>query len=231
MFERVLAIGPHPDDIEMGCGGAVARCVADGGAAHLVVVTGGEAGPTLDDLPTFAAQRVAEQQLAAERLGASHVFLNHPDLEVQANGSLIDALDLHVRSFAPQVVFAPWPHDTHQDHRAVSLAAMAAARNGTQLLFYATPTSIGFEPTVFCDVEAVMDQKMAALFAHVSQVTGSARVDPDVIRAMARVLGPRAGCTYAEGFVAYRLRLDTPADIDHGAAIASRLTVSNHLPS
>ena len=211
----------------MGCGGAVARCTIGGGTAHLVIVTGGEAGPTEHDEPTFRRQRAGEQATAAARLNASHVFLSHPDLAVEANGLLVGELDLQIRDFQPEVIFAPWPNDTHQDHRAVALAAMSAARNATQLLFYATPTSVAFEPTIYSDISDVIESKIEALHAHDSQVTQSARVEPDVILANARVLGARAGCHYAEGFIAYRLLLGKPVTYDTNTAIADRLAVPN----
>jgi len=142
--KRALVIVAHPDDMEIGCGGTVARWVEEGWAVWLVVVTdGGSGGPDdATDVSPEARRRIselrkAEQGEAARILGLRGVeFLDYPDGRVEPTLELRRDLVRVIRRYRPQIVVVPSPERNwvpayqvgryHPDHLAVGQAALAA---------------------------------------------------------------------------------------------------------
>ncbi|WP_337062149.1 PIG-L deacetylase family protein [Kineococcus sp. G2] len=199
----VLAVGSHPDDVELGCGGTLARHAAAGDRVTMLVVTHGQAGPGDVD------RRTAEQREAAATLGADLVWGGLVDGEVSNHElELVHLIESTIRSVGADVVYTHGVDDTHQDHRAVALATLGAARHCRQVLTYESPSSYGFRPHLFVDITSALDKKTAALGCHRSQVADSRMVDLEVVRNQAGYRGfqSRVGC--AEGFVPHRLVLE-----------------------
>ena len=201
----VLAIGAHPDDIELGCGGALLAHVAAGDSVTMLVMTGGENGPGDD---TQVAGRRAEQQSAARLIGATLVWGGLRDCEVVADSATVRRIEQVLQETAADLVYVHAPDDSHQDHRAVAAATLGAARRLPRVLHYQSPSTLTFTPTVFVDVTAQLSGKLAALAAHASQVERSAMVEPDAIVASARHWGAQARIGYAEAFQPTRVVLD-----------------------
>lgn len=204
---RVLAIGSHPDDIELGCAGALLRHVAAGDSVTMLVMTPGEMGPQ------GLTSRVREQEAAAAVIGARLVWGPFEDGQVPVGRETVSFLDTVVRELAPDVIYAHAPHDTHQDHAATSAAALAAGRRLARVLLYQAPSTTSFDPSVFVDVETTLAGKLAALRAHWSQVMQCAMVDLETVEVSARFWGTRAKVGYAEAFESPRFVWD----IGHGA--------------
>jgi LmbE family N-acetylglucosaminyl deacetylase len=109
------------------------------------------------------------------------------------------------------VVYVHAPDDSHQDHRAAAAATLSAARHSSRILHYRSPSTVRFEPSLFVDISAYLDRKLAALSCHGSQVEGSAMVDPEVVAASARHFGAQARVRYAEAFAPARFVWDLAA--------------------
>jgi LmbE family N-acetylglucosaminyl deacetylase len=201
----VLAIGAHPDDVELGCGGALLAHVAAGDTVTVLVMTGGENGPG-DDAQVVG--RRAEQERAAATLGATLLWGGLRDCEVVADAAAIRRIEQVLRATAADLVYVHAPDDSHQDHRAVAAATLGAARRLPRVLHYQSPSTLTFTPTVYVDVTAHLSGKLAALAAHASQVERSAMVEPDAIVASARHWGAQARIGYAEAFQPTRMVLD-----------------------
>jgi len=196
---NVLAIGAHPDDIELGCAGTLVKHVAAGDTVTLLVVSMGEVGPGA------VAQRADEQRRAADLLGASVVFGNLPDCEVsQHELELVQLIERAMKDTGATVVYTHGLLDTHQDHRAVALASLGAARHCSRILCYDAPSSYGFTPTVFVDVTDSLEKKVAALECHTSQVRASVMASPELVRTSAGYRGHQARVSAAEGFMPHR---------------------------
>jgi LmbE family N-acetylglucosaminyl deacetylase len=193
-FVRVLAIGAHPDDIELGCGGSLAAHRLLGDAIALLVLTTGEQGPQA------AASRVDEQDQAATKLAAALIWGSFDDGAVPEGRATIDLIQRVMNDFAPDVIYTHAVNDTHQDHRATALATSAAARRACRILRYESPTTTVFTPNVFVDIEHLLDQKVELICAHVSQVLKNGLVDVDAVKAQARYYGFKARVHLAEGF-------------------------------
>jgi len=136
-FERVLAVGAHPDDCEFYAGAALAELAREGARVTLCVCTDGARG-ALREEEGLAARRRAEAERAAEALGAAElVMLGHPDGALRDDDALVGDLVREIRRVRPLLVLAHDP-DTrwtpigpryalgHTDHRAAGRAVLAA---------------------------------------------------------------------------------------------------------
>lgn len=195
--KSVLAIGAHPDDIEIGCGGSLAKYAKAGHDVYLYIATKGQRGGEPE-----TRQREAER--SAERMGARKVFWGEfMDCEVPQGLELIMSVEKAVREVKPDVLFVHYFDDTHQDHRALAVAAQSAARRVPNFYFYESPTTQHFQPTIYCNIESTITKKIELLETHFSQV---ARTNieslpiTDIARAAATRRGIEVYCRYAEAF-------------------------------
>lgn len=210
--QAILCFGAHPDDIEFGCGGIIARETQAGRKAHFVICTDG--GASTHGTP---AERAAESKLSAAALGATLEFLALDDdahLESRVAHSI--KLARIIRQVKPQTILAPSPvKNQHPDHARLGELARDAARLARygalqdlieqpahtieQLFFYAvTPDGEPSDTTpILIDISApaVIAAWSKAMEAHVSQV--SARNYVELQMARAKLLGTRAGIEYA----------------------------------
>jgi LmbE family N-acetylglucosaminyl deacetylase len=197
-----LAIGAHPDDIELGCGGALLAHRACGDAVSMLVMSKGELGPQ-DSQP-----RAAEQEVAARVLGAGLYWGNFDDAAVPDGQETVALVQDVMAQVHPDIVYTHSPFDSHQDHRATASATLAAARRSSRILLYEAPSSLGFTPTVYVDIASYLEGKLEALRAHMSQVLRNGLVDLEAIEAQARYRGFQARIRWAEGFIAERFVWD-----------------------
>jgi LmbE family N-acetylglucosaminyl deacetylase len=201
----VLAIGAHPDDVELGCGGTLLAHAAAGDAVSVLVMTGGENGPGDRGTPVV---RRREQEAAARVLDARLFWGGLVDCEVVPGPAAVAVVERAIAACGADVVYTHTPEDSHQDHRAIAAVTLSAARRLSRVLHYQSPSSLTFSPSVFVDVTAFLSGKLAALRAHASQVESSAMVEPDAVVAAARYWGAQARVGYAEAFTPARLVLD-----------------------
>jgi LmbE family N-acetylglucosaminyl deacetylase len=200
---NVLAVGPHPDDIEIGCGGTLIKYAQKGHHVYLLVITRGEMGGKGDT-------RYEEQVRAAEIIGARDVFWgDFRDTELLDKGNkIIHTVERFIHSIKPDFIFVNFLDDTHQDHRAVNRAVLSATRYVKNVLFYEVPTTNNFTPNVFVDISSVLDKKVAALKAHASQITKTNIENLtiiDIAKSSAHFRGVQGRIALAEGFVSERL--------------------------
>lgn len=198
---NILAIGAHPDDLEYGCGGTLIQHAHRGDAVYLMIITDGDKGgdPEL---------RHREQLEAAKIIGAREVFFGgFPDTRFECNRESITRIEEIIKRVGAETVYTHFGTDTHQDHRAIAQAVVPAARSVPNLIFFEGLSSQEFIPTVFVDIGKVINQKMAALEAHSSQVhkTNIQNMSIlDISRSAANFRGIQGRVTYAEGFVPLR---------------------------
>jgi bacillithiol biosynthesis deacetylase BshB1 len=175
----VLAIGPHPDDVELACGGTLALCARQGRRVGILHLSRGERGTR-----GTPEQRLAEAERAAAALGAVELaFLDFGDGALRCGQPEEDALIEVLRTWRPELVLGPPRHDRHPDHhRAHHLVAAAAfysglVARGDRAMPVHRPAAVfsymqhhSFEPTFVVDVTAVWEVKVAALAAYRSQL-------------------------------------------------------------
>lgn len=179
--ERVdlLAFSPHPDDIEIACGGTLLLASRRGLRVAVADMSAGERASR-----GTVEQRVHESRQAADLLGLCGRFcLELPDTEIGSDPSHRQPVIDLIRRTHPRVVLAPYHVERHPDHEAASrlvrdacfLAGVAAIGSGCpyrpRTLYYYMLHSPSFTPSFIVDVTPVWQQRMAALMAHRSQVT------------------------------------------------------------
>jgi len=210
---NVLAIGAHPDDIELGCAGALLRHVAVGDKVTLLVMTTGERGPQ------DSVSRVLEQEKAAARLGAELIWGGFPDGAIPHSRETVTFIDSVIAAVGAEVLYTHGQHDTHQDHVATALCSLSAARRLNRVLCYQSPSATAFNPVVYVDIEDTLRGKLEALACHRSQVERCELVDLEAVEAGARFWGHQARMRYAEAFEVPRFVWD----ITGGASAVRRL--------
>jgi len=205
---RILALGAHPDDIEAGCGGTLTKYARNGHRIFLMVMTEGERG-------AGRGGRRVEQEKAAKILGVERIYWgNYPDTKLPVDRALIQKIERVVREVDPHFIFVNFHDDTHQDHRHLALSTVTATRYTKNVLFYEGPTTQSFSPTVFVDIDAVLNDKVQALCAHESQVRKTnieGLTIVDIIRSSAHFRGIQGRVRNAEGFVPLRLFINIGA--------------------
>lgn len=205
---KVLAVGAHPDDIELGCAGALRAHVLAGDEVTMLVMTTGDRGPQ------GLTSRIREQEAAAQVIGARLMWGGFDDGSVPYGRDAVDVVDSALRSVGAEIVYTHAPNDSHQDHVAVSAASLAAARRAGRVLCYQSPSTTSFDPTVFVDVCQTVEEKMSSLQAHWSQVVDCPMVDLEAVQAGVRYWGHRARTRFAEPFETPRFLWQLlPADI------------------
>jgi len=222
---RVLVVAAHPDDIEFGAAGTIARWVSEGAEIGYLIATRGDKGSDDPDanLSELVARREREQRDAAAELGVASVdFLDEPDGLVQPTLALRERITRAIRRAQPEVVMS---HDptvlfvnnewvNHPDHRAVGQVTVDAVfPTARDPLNFPEHRTAGLEPwkvaelflwstneaNQLVDIGETLDRKIAALAHHASQF----RSFDDIahwVRRRSEELGERAGYRAAEGF-------------------------------
>jgi LmbE family N-acetylglucosaminyl deacetylase len=202
---NILAIGAHPDDIEIGCGGTLLKYARAGHNVHLLVLTEGNIGGE-------PSVRKSEQEKVAGYIGAKGLFFGgYRDTELTDNRDLILTIEQVKDKTDPDIVFVNYSDDTHQDHRATCTAAVSATRYVKEVLFYEVPSSYSFNPRIFVDIEAVLNDKMELLRLHASQFDKTRVKNLNIeesAHACAVFRGYQGRVKFAEGFKPLRIRRD-----------------------
>jgi len=207
MKMKILAVGAHGDDIEIGCGGTLLkkREYCPNLELYMAVMTLN----TVD--PKNTAVRREEEKKVAKILGAE--LISGPADFVESRlefRPVLQLLDGWLEDIGPDEIFVHWENDSHQDHMIVARAVFAATRRLSASVFmYESMTSISFLPTIFVDVTSQMERKAELLSCFASQITEKRMVDGfDLIkrmRATTRYHGVVANMECAEGFIPYRV--------------------------
>ena len=198
--KAILAIGAHPDDIELGCGGSILRLTREGYAVSAVVFSRGRRGALSDE------DRARETRLGLGKIGITDIHIyDFADTRLwRSVNEMIAVLEKHVLSHRPLRAYTMFKEDRHQDHRAVYEASSVACRNVPQFLGYETPSSYpNFRPTLFQGIGAELDRKIEALNCHESQGSRLYMQEQNV-RAAAHFRGAQIALGPAEGFIPYK---------------------------
>lgn len=166
---HILAIGAHPDDLEIFAYGTLSAWAATGATLTLCVATDGAKGGALqpDDLRRL---RAAETAAALGPLGFGPPRnLGFPDGSLRADAALEAALVAVIAEVAPDLVLTHAPNDYHADHRALSMAAAQASGFSVPVLWMDTLNGTGLQPTHWVDVTPHWPAKEAAIRAHTTQ--------------------------------------------------------------
>jgi LmbE family N-acetylglucosaminyl deacetylase len=216
---RALAIGAHPDDCEFSCGGTMASLARQGWDVTYIICTNGNKGSHDPDISPFHLSEVREheQRAAADVLGVRRVlFLRNNDGELEPSPALRAEMALYIRHFKPHAVYThdPWRrYMLHPDHRIIGFAVVDGLISARDHLYMPGLAHIGLtvwrpehlylwsadEPDYTEDISATLDQKIAALREHHSQLDHVAGWE-DKMRTRAHEQGTAAGFAAGEAF-------------------------------
>ena len=200
--QSVIAFGAHPDDLEIGMGGTLAKLARLGYDVNLVIAT----------LPNFVKTDIKEQRrieatMSAKTLGCeSPQFLDLSPDEITIGRKFVTMIDDIINKHKPEAVFTQWIGDSHQDHQALTRAVIAASRDSNNLFMYETTipgglTENAFRPQLYVDITETLEVKSNALDCFHSQKNnrcGDLWIDAVVGRCSYR--GYQMNVKYAEAF-------------------------------
>jgi len=159
-IKRILAIGAHPDDIELGCGGTLAKHIECGDSVTALVLTNGEGGGPPPGVrrheATLAAATMRYNDLFFGRLSA----LKFSTVE-QAH---VMVIELAIEDSKPDIIYCHTIHDLHQNHETAAKCTLIAAREVQSVLSFELPSALnGFNPNFFVEVSGTMEKKLEAI--------------------------------------------------------------------
>jgi len=199
---RVLAFGAHPDDLEVGAGGLLARLSQEGAEVTLAIVS----------IPNLTEQRKTEALAAAEVLDAN-LFVIYEDkpcrVEDIAMHELVRRFDQIIGDVRPDLVITHSANDLHWDHGLVNRATVSALRRTPcDLLAYLSSPEMNAQSrslgNCFADISQYVEAKLEAIACHKSQLP---RLDLESSRDLARAMGRISGYDYAECYEVLRVRI------------------------
>jgi len=199
---RVLAFGAHPDDLEVGAGGLLARLSDEGAEVTLAIVS----------IPNHTEQRKAEALAAAEVIDAN-LFVIYEDkpcrVEDIAMHELVRRFDQIIGDVRPDLVITHSANDLHWDHGLVDRATVSAMRRTPcDLLAYLSSPEMNAQSrsmgNCFADISQYVEAKLSAIACHKSQLP---KLDLESSRDLARAMGRISGYEYAECYEALRVRI------------------------
>ena len=199
---RVLAFGAHPDDLEVGAGGLLARLSAEGAEVTMGVVS----------IPNNVEVRRAEAKAGADIIDAD-IFILFDEKPCRVEDipmhELVRRFDQLVGDFRPDLVITHSAFDLHWDHGLVNRATVSALRRTPcdLLAFLSSPEMNAQSRAIgqcFADITTTMETKIRAINAHNSQVP---KLDLESSRDLARAMGRISGVQYAEAYEVLRVRI------------------------
>ena len=203
---NILAIGAHPDDIELGCGGTLLKAVKQGHNVFMHTLTRGSASGN-------PAARTTEFMQSVRFIGAKDALIDDlQDMRLMDKADeLIKHIEYYMDKVDPDVIFTHSPGDMHHDHRAVASATVEAGRFYSNILSYEIPLTKTFEPIVYYDISDVIDKKVELIRIFWSQ-SSKLYLKANAIKALAeyRALQSRLNTSiiYVEAFEALKLYFD-----------------------
>jgi len=228
-----LVVVAHPDDIEFGCAGTVARWVQEGARITYALLTNGAAGSSDPEMTRerLAELREAEQRASAKVVGVDQVeFLGYEDGLLEASLEVREKIVRLIRRVRPEVVMTTDPttryfadrYINHPDHRAAGEATLAAVIPGSDTrLAYPELLEEGLEPVkltgvwmmmntepnLVVDIGDFIDRKIESLSCHVTQLGEEPGENLGFVRGMAEFSAAEQPFRYGEAFRVFRFDL------------------------
>ncbi len=198
----ILAIGAHPDDIELGCSGYLMKAREGSAKVYGLTLTKGERGKV-----NRKGKRELEQKKAAQSMGYDDFWiLDFPDTRLKDHLKEVqDVIEQKIKKTGANVVLTHTPIDIHSDHQAVFEATKEAARNVKELLCYedvSTPNE--FVPNYYVDISDYIKDKLNLISFHRTQER-KVYMDPEAIKGRAAHRGIQSGTYFAEAFRVHKI--------------------------
>lgn len=216
---KILAIGAHLDDIEIACGGTLAKAIKNGHDVKALIMSKSGYTNKAGSVQRTDDTAVEEGTRALQALGIKDIqILDFPTKDIPFQSDIINDIDLIMGDYDPDVIFTHHPFDTHQAHVGVSNSSIAAARRKNTVFFYEpiTPSGrsyVAFRPQMYVDIEDTIDMKINALREHKSEYNKFGGEDWITgVHSRCGFRGYEIGKKYAEAFEVLRIELSFGKD-------------------
>ena len=201
---KVLAIGAHFDDVELGCGGALARHAIEGDDVYVYVATKSGFTNYQQEVVRGNETALAEAKQAMQILGVKELICgDFPTLAVEFTDTLNVEILKIVENKGIDLVYAHWAGDIHHDHQAVSKATLHSCRHVPRMLMYRSNwyhSTQEFHGNFYVDITDQWEVKQKAIQAHESEMNRTSKKWIVFFKNEAENAGQRIGVKYAEVF-------------------------------
>ena len=210
---KIFVVGAHLDDVELACGGTLAKAVEAGHQVKVLIMS--KSGYT-----NFDGKLMRKDEDAVEEginamcvLGIDDVeILDFSTKDIPYESTVIEAIDSRMSEFNPDVIFTHHPFDTHQAHVGVSKSTISAARRKNTVFLFEPITPSGrsyvpFKPQMYVDISKTMDKKIESLKKHVTEYKKFGEEWITGVSCRAGFRGYEIGKEYAEAFEVLRCEL------------------------
>ena len=202
-FKKLLFIGPHPDDVEMGCGGIISRYSKNTQMTYLIL------SPCLEDPKNKNILNEAREAISLLGLSKESLIIeNLPRRTFHDQRRNIREILISVKEkFTPDIVFCPSIKDIHQDHSVTAEETLRLFRDIGVISYEAPRSSLRFEPNLYIELsDKNLKIKIDALLRYKSQYD-KYYFEPSVIQSFARMRGSQCKVKYAEAFEVLRIKI------------------------
>ncbi|MCG6167615.1 PIG-L family deacetylase [Leptospira sp. FAT2] len=200
---KILAIGAHFDDVELGCGGALLKWKSEGHHVAIYVATKSGYESESGNVIRSNSDALREGKESALKIGAELFEGNFPTFHIEANEGLHKSLLNVLDHCSPDLLLVHWNGDVHHDHRVLADATLHVSKRVRKIIFYRSnwyQSAQNFTANYFVDITAYLDQKVELIKIHQSEFKRTFGKWERYIKSQAEYYGFIAGCSYAEGF-------------------------------
>lgn len=163
---NVLAIGAHPDDVELGCLGTLLNHLSEGHRVAVLILSDGQGGNSPHHVRRFEARSLG--------LSVPYKKIYHGEIDANELNTVkqetIDYIEWVIEQEKPEIVYCHSEHDRHQHHKTVAACCTVATRFINQVLSFELPSTLnGFNPSYFVNVFEQINRKIELLKIFYSQ--------------------------------------------------------------
>jgi two-component system response regulator HydG len=165
-FNRVLAIGAHPDDVEFSCLGYLMKLKENGSKIIVYIASNGSAGD-----PTSSVNRIDESRNALHCIGAELFYRNQSGISIEDYEKISAELRLLILENRPDLILIHSQFDTHQEHKYLRDILMTASRRVpcSIISYKSVSVTVGYEENLFININKYIDKKIEYVRMHKSQ--------------------------------------------------------------
>lgn len=210
---KILAIGAHLDDIELACGGTIAKAMSNGHEIKMIVMSDSSYSNYDGIVKRTKEDALKEGFAAAKKLGINDLeVLDFSTKDIPYHSDTVESLDERISDFKPDIIFTHWVFDTHQAHEGVAKSSISAARRSSTIYMYEpiSPSGrsyVAFRPQAYFDISDTISLKIEALKEHKTEYQKYGDNWINGVKARAAFRGYEMGSEFAEAFEILRCEL------------------------
>ncbi len=200
---KILAIGAHADDVELGCGGSLARWRDEGHDLHILIVSDSGYYNPEGELIRSSADAYQEAQRSAEKLKAELTIGTFKNLQLEFDEPLNAFILNKTEKIKPDLILTHWSGDSNHDHQMVAQSSIHCSRHIDKVLCYCSNwymSNDNFNPRMFMEINNYIDEKQELIRIFATENQRTLGKWEHFVRVQAQVYGLKASTDFAEAF-------------------------------